>query len=383
MKSSNHRKSVVTAFIALTWTITLVETTLAATIFVDECALPAGNGQAWGTAFNDLQMALDIAVATDQIWVAEGTYLPTDQVDPFDVRSVTFQLITGLAIYGGFPCGGGDGTFNARDPQVFVSTLSGDIGILGDSADNAFHVVTSNGTDLTTFLDGFTITDGNANGSSSGFFDRGGGMFNESGNPTVTNCALSGNSARFGGGMSNSNTSSPTVTNCIFSGNSATNDGGGMYNVSSSNPTVTNCTFSGSSAGDNGAGMFNDSSTPMVTNCTFVGNTAAGLGGGIYNNASNPTVDNCMFRGNSAVSDGGMSNIASNPTVTNCAFIGNIASGPSVLTSGQGGGMGNFNSSPTVTNCTFNGNLAHFSGGGMNNVQNSVLVQRELEKGLV
>ena len=52
MKSSNHRKSVVAAVIALTCPFALVRTALAGTIYVDECALPAGDGQTWATAFN-------------------------------------------------------------------------------------------------------------------------------------------------------------------------------------------------------------------------------------------------------------------------------------------------------------------------------------------
>ena len=49
-------------------------------------------------------------------------------------------------------------------------------------------------------IDGFTITGGNANGG--GFNNHGGGIYNSSSSPTVTNCTISGNSASgFGGGM--------------------------------------------------------------------------------------------------------------------------------------------------------------------------------------
>ena len=69
------------------------------TIFVDANAEPGGNGKSWQTAFDDLQDALAAAQADDEIWVAEGTYTPAP---PNGDRKATFQLISGVGIYGGF-----------------------------------------------------------------------------------------------------------------------------------------------------------------------------------------------------------------------------------------------------------------------------------------
>ena len=288
-------------------------------------------------------------------------------------RTATFQLINDVAIYGGFPSGGGD--WNSREPNAHETILSGDLN--GDDGpdfvnndENSYHVVTGSRTDETAILDGFTITGGNANGF--GQYDYGGGMYNSyNSSPTVTNCTFSGNSAERGGGMCNyGNTSSPTVVNCTFSGNSADYGGGGMYNYSGS-PTVTNCTFSGNSASESGGGMENyQDSSPTVTNCTFSGNRAQ-HGGGMYNSFfSRPTVTDCTFSGNSAERGGGMYNSSSSPTVTNCTFSGNEAN--SVYGDAYGGGMYNYHSSPTVSKCTFSGNIAYWLnhssfGGGMFN----------------
>ncbi|UCC31161.1 MAG: right-handed parallel beta-helix repeat-containing protein [Phycisphaerales bacterium] len=222
--------------------------------------------------------------------------------------------------------------------------------------DNSYHVVTGSGTDATAVLDGFTITGGNADGTSSTDY-RGGGMINEEASPTVTNCTFAGNTARLGGGMYNQESSSPTVTNCTFAGNTGVY-GGGMFNEEAS-PTVTNCTFAGNT-GENGGGMSNIfGSSPKVTNCTFAGNTGAN-GGGMSNIfGSSPKVTNCTFSGNEANAGGGMYNLYCSPTVTNCTFAGN--------TGENGGGMCNYGNDATVTNCYFRGNSADADGGGMFN----------------
>jgi predicted outer membrane repeat protein/parallel beta-helix repeat protein len=222
-----------------------------------------------------------------------------------------------------------------------------------------------------TILEGFTITGGNANGSV--YTDRvGGGMYNVSSSPTVTNCIFIGNTAsNYGGGMHN-DSSSPTVTNCTFSGNSATRSGGGMYN-SSSSPMVTKCTFSGNSATSSGGGMYNLGSSPTVTNSTFSGNSANTNGGGMVNaDGSDPNVTSCTFNGNSAVYfGGGMHNDnGSSPTVTNCTFTGNTASSN---TWGGGGMFNHTSSNPIMTNCTFTGNTATTDGGGIYNNNHSSL----------
>ena len=104
-----------------------------------------------------------------------------------------------------------------------------------DATDNSYHVVTG-ATGAT--LDGVTISEGNADGTNCPGTQCGGGVYNTSSSPTLTNVTLSGNTASFGGGMYNIS-SSPKLTNVTLSGNSATVDGGGVYNTNSSSPTPT------------------------------------------------------------------------------------------------------------------------------------------------
>jgi len=276
-------------------------------IFVNVDAVGANNGTSWADACNYLQDALFYAQYGDEIWVAEGRYKPGSS------RTNTLRLKKGVAVYGGFPDSGSP-TWGHRNPRTYTTILSGDIGVVGDNLDNSYHVVTGSGSDANTVLDGFTITAGNANGSDP--YDKGGGMFNNFGSLTVTNCTFSGNSANSGGGMCNVN-SGPAVTNCTFSGNSAADKGGGMYNLGYSSPTVTNCAFSGNSVTSSGGGMFNfDYSSPTITNCTFSWNSAGEYGGGVGNlESSNPTLTNCIMWGDTAPILPEISNSLSTPTV--------------------------------------------------------------------
>jgi hypothetical protein len=105
-------------------------------------------------------------------------------------------------------------------------------------------------------LDGFTITGGNANGSTDGPLENrsGGGMYNADGSkPLLTSITFSGNFAGSGAGMLN-NTSDPILTKVTFDSNISSLGGGGMYNYLSS-PTLTNVTFKDNSAAEEGGGM--------------------------------------------------------------------------------------------------------------------------------
>ncbi|MCK4659257.1 MAG: hypothetical protein KAV82_07010, partial [Phycisphaerae bacterium] len=306
-----------------------IENDGSAVLFVDATATGANDGSCWADAFNELRDALSTAAAAsvvEEIRVATGRYTPAE---PGGERSATFRLIDGVAVYGGFPAGGGP--WEQRDVNSNATILSGDLD--GDDEpdfinndENSYHVLTSTDVGFNATLDGFTITGGNADGGGGDSF--GSGMCNLGSSPTVINCTFSGNSAYYTGGvMYNWCNSNPTVTNCTFSGNSAGNCGGGMCNGDHSSPTVTNCIFSGNSADNSGGGMYNWwNSSPTVTNCTFSGNSADYAGGGTYNDLySNPTVTNCTFSRNSADHrGGGMYNYDSNPTVTNCILWGNV-----------------------------------------------------------
>ena len=344
-------------------------------LYVNGAATGRGDGSSWADAFLDLQAALAVASASDEIWVAAGRYTPGTE------RTDTFQLVVDVALYGGFA--GHETTREARDWTANETVLSGDVN--GDDGpdfanndENVYHVVT--GAD-DAVLDGFTIRGGNANGVVNEQ-TMGGGMHNGSYSPTVSNCTFAANVASLGGGMGNGDESSPMVLNCTFSENSAVTAGGGMFGKQSSltvtdcvfsgnsarygggvlnddsDATFTNCTFTRNTAQEDGGGMECYLSSTTVSNCTFAGNTAQENGGGVECYLSTTTVSNCVFAGNTArYCGGGMDNYLSLPALTNCTFSGNRATG------GYGGGMQNYLSSPALINCTFSLNSAKYGGG--------------------
>lgn len=324
------------------------------TLYVKSGATGNNDGSSWTDAYTDLQDALANAEADEEIWVAEGTYVPTTGTD----RTATFLLPSGVAIYGGFPADGG--AWEDRDWETNLTILSGDIGIEDDNADNSYHVVTANGVDVTTILNGFIIGFGHAIGDASNYY--GGGMVNTSSSPTLKNIVFLANMAGSGGGMYNTS-SSPSLENVTFSINTALDSGGGMYNTSFSNPTLTNVTFSYNSA-QFGGGMDNRASSPILTDVTFSVNTGS-QGGGMHNKSSDPTLTGVTFSDNSAQSGGGMCNDTSfNPTLTDVTFSHNSVSF-------NGGGMYNTSSNPALKNVIFSENSAGFYGGGMHNTSSS------------
>jgi len=347
-----QEKSVTFAMDADT-TATAVYVARSARHYVKHDAAGANDGTSWEDAYVLLQSALTAAISGEEIWVADGTYVPGL------ARTDTFQLKSGVNVYGGF--GGTETALEQRDWTTYVTILSGDINGDDDgftnNSENTFHVVT--GAD-NAVIDGFMITQGNADGTEDMDFKRGAGMFNDSASPIVINCNFVSNAALptvnggVGGGMFNRG-GSPQLTNCVFVGNQA--DGGaGMYNQGSS-PTLTSCTFDQNSSRYAG-GMYNEYGSPTLTGCTFSANSCSDdhtCGGGIYNWAASPQVIGCTFVENVVVGNGGgvIDRSDSYPLYRDCTFQGNSA---------QAGGAVYESAPGTWEDCTFVGNSAHWGG---------------------
>ena len=352
------KRIILVALIVLSTSITISSSASAAPlpIHVDYTASGLNDGTSWTNAYTDLQSALAIATSINQIWVAEGTYKPGSN------RSDTFQLTSGVELYGGFPEGGG--AFGERNWITYQTILDCDIGTPGDVSDNCYHVVDVSNTDSSTVLEGFYIQHGHADGGDTD--SKGGGIKNYDGSPQLKLLSIRDNYAQTAGGMYNKNiTAEPSLYKITFSNNTAMGLGGGMHN-SSSAPKLWFVFFGYNSSGS-GGGISNDASSPILSHLTMVGNSAA-YGGGIYNDdGSDPIITNSIFNGNDASENGGgvYSEYYSSPTFINVKFFGNTAK--------LGGGMYNDQSDVDLVNVLFSGNYATDSGGGIYNMNSSDL----------
>ncbi len=378
---------------------------LATTYYVDDTG-PGGDGSSWSEAFVDLQEALDQPLADgDEIWVAEGLYIPSRLIGSDDPRAATFYLeYSGVKIYGGFPEGGGD--WLDRDPLLYPTVLSGDLwqDDLGDGPglpsklDNAFQVVRF-ATDLanTTVLDGFEIRDGygfvddpDVDGRSGCGITLAGPTY-----PQIANCRVYDNHTAvgfaFGGGVEVGNNAEPTFTNCHIHDNSAQR-GGGVY-CDRSFATFIDCIIEANAA-PSGAGMRCTSASPSdvgtitLTDCFFMNNVGTGLsvadnytinmtGGEVSGNTSGGMylegagmVDGVLITGNSALdsSGGGVILRKSDCTVTikNCEISFNTVVSDAQGVSG-GGISCALDASPRIVDCQILYNAADpgsFAGGG-------------------
>ncbi len=350
-----------------------------------------GLGTSWTDAYSGtlgLQNALgDPALAAGgEIWVAFGTYKPTNTAD----RNATFQLRNNVTIYGGFRGLPGDENVNDATTRPFVfafdpqnpgdpsdaathSVLSGDIGTnpgdldgpnFANYSDNSYHLITGTATNSTAILVGCTIRGGNANGASD---QRGGGFYNDGGNPTFSKCAFVNNLAYGGaGGALDIDGANTSYSDCLFQGNSALG-GGAVHMNRGSSPTFNNCHFQANKAtytvsytGGGAVYCRSDNpvpSRPVFTGCTFAGNTAANSGGAVFMDYdAQPRFVDCTFTANSCNVNGGVAFItASNPYFINSRFFGNQSptGGALVITTG---GVGP--ASPQLANCVFSGNSA-------------------------
>ncbi len=326
-----------------------------ARVYVDADATGDEDGQSWATAVRTLEGALAIASffpgQVTEAWVAEGVYVPSKRLIANDPRSVTFQVVDGLSLYGGFA--GGETDLDQRDPDLHVTTLSGDLagddrpGFVNDG-ENAYRVLYAsfgNPFDDPPLIDGFTVTAANGTGSA-----QGGGAWVDIANPSFRDCTFTLN--RQGPGLRLLATAE--VEGCSFTGNI----GGGLI-VPSSFVTVAvrDCLFDG----NDGGGLSFEAEAGVIDGCVVINNTSdAGGGGAVISSTGVTHLSNSLFAGNDSGADGGGLHFGSNGIMTNCVVIGNNADD-------WGGGLNVGGSqNPVVANCLIIGNTTDtFDGGGV------------------
>jgi len=256
-----------------------------------------GDGTSWAQAFLDLQDALDVASSGDQIWMAQGTYTPSDTGGSNESQEASYRLIAGVEIYGGFV--GSETNLGERDPSTYVVVLSGDLEqddfSGGTTIDNAFHVVTADNLfGISPLIDGVAITQGNAVVSGGGLFIL---NYHDSSTayPILKMCNIVNNDAKFGGGV-HVETGGVTLILCKLIRNDAAANGGAIYSLG--NLVVDNCLISANTANDMGGAMYCNGNQFKVLSSTIVQNIA-GFTGGIYISSQSNILTNNIIWSNS------------------------------------------------------------------------------------
>ncbi len=201
----------------------------AATIYVTPDGTGAGT-PSWAEA-TSLTNALVIATASDQIWLAQGTY----------TNDATFTVPADRAIYGGFT--NGMETLAERNWTNYPVLLDG-------QAANRRVVTVTAGVGATVLLDGLVVTNGGSGASAGGGIIKTG-----AGHLILANCRIVSNRGAGGGGRFEGG--SILMTNSVVANNDGTTGstsvhGYGIY-VTATGITldIVDCVFSGQYAANN------------------------------------------------------------------------------------------------------------------------------------
>lgn len=394
--------------------IALNSTVLFAQIYVTEAGAGNKDGTSWANAYDNtqLQTAITGASSGQQVWVAKGTYTPT--INPIsgsvDNRDRTFLMKRGVSVYGSF-AGTEPEDFNL-DSRDFVNnktTLSGDfngndiedpddLNYATIKAENAYHVViVADGTTASapSYLDGFTISGGYADGTATevlpigstlgyirnrgaGITSRGTGAYNVRYRNLVIEYNVSTN---YAGGVYfyTSGDNTYTMENVSFKENRSTYAGAIYINRASGNPnfTLTDVKFQANKAATNSGGaIYHSSSTTTLTiiHSTFENNVSNNQGGAIFLNTGSLNIQNSTFDSNSgSTSHGGAISSGSTATaltIVNSIFKNNIAN------SAGGAIYLLYPGTANISACEFNSNTAGASGGAIFNYIGTLSVSK-------
>lgn len=265
------------------------------------CALPAiADTLHVPSEYPTIQAAIDAAVNSDIVEIADGTYTGVGNRDlDFGGKAITVRSASG-------------------DPTLCT--------IICDGGSRGFYFHNGEGPD--SIVQGLTVKDGFAD------VDDGGGMYIRVCSPTLVDCVLDNCYARWGGGISAYG--DVTLINCTIK-DCVSDRGGGGIRFTGGNLTLTNCTITGNNGGDieySGGGLSFSGNSMTLTNCV-ISNNRASSGGGItcFGHSSNIILTNCVLANNRCTGQqyGGAMLINANDQrwdviMENCTITQNVAS---------------------------------------------------------
>lgn len=263
-------KKILTFCLAAILGLAQYEEAQATICYVKAGATGLNNGTSWANAYTSLQATA--ANSADTIWIAAGTYKPTNDT----TRSAYFDL-RNKNVFGGFA--GTETQLSQRNIAANPTILSGDIGVAGDNSDNSYSLIYihSTGAYFTLLADGLILEKSGKNAISfSAAVVVGGDIISA----TFNNCIFRDNSGTQGAVLSASGSGPTRFNNCTFERNQVTGSGGVFYL--------------------SGYNSLHAYGTANATDCRFFNNTALGNGGVACYFTSSFGAERCVFAGNAA-----------------------------------------------------------------------------------
>lgn len=329
-----------------------------------------GKGTSWEDA-TDLGEALKACVTADKLYLAAGTYTPTQYAGGSSDADKTFLLTQNVRIYGGYPANPKAG--DAADPAVNKTILSGN----ESSTRHVFVIAAPKDDDYSIQINGITVRGGCNTSTSAGtnklngeyfYTGYGAGVYVLGSKVKFTNCFIKDNkSAKFACGMFSTNNSYVEMEHCeitdnmVESGNAAgihnagtmilRNCGirrngctksslvGGFYNYDTDKKLNTakaylySCEFENNSGSTNWKRVSNfygrENSFSVIVNTTFYGTDAGNAPIAIYGEGVTDTeayIISCTVAGNKSSSPdvcSGIAQVSSKVKVYNSIVSGN------------------------------------------------------------
>jgi hypothetical protein len=335
----NRRDMLAARFlVGLVGTMAIGEVAFAGVFHVDADAPAGGNGASWASAFQSLQAALDAAVATpgaDDIWIAEGLYIPEKESQVGTPRSRRFTLFGDVSLLGGFA--GTELSAEDRNPIAHPVVLSGDVlkndtGQPSTLTDNVANIVVLSGAGVRT-IDGVTIRA--AVGGVSGFTgDTGHAVSIQGGSLTLKRSVVRDNSGKSGAGVSLMANTTLVVDGCEFTRNVSVNIGGGLHLDLGGTVLVRNSSFFSNRVGQGASAIAGSNAWLTILDCSFESNASGNNGPAVFAQSSiatQPTVmAGCAFRRNTNAA----ATIVGSSLVVDCLFEQNLGVGLSIAGTG-------------------------------------------------
>ena len=246
-------------------------------IFVNEFATGRNNGNTWEDAYTNMPQAcadaaLFLAAIFKEIWIAQGTYTPSDNNDYTDYLRVT----PNTSYLGGF-AGYETSTSQRTNIDSYRAIITGDLGG-GQRSNHIFSGLITFSTTTTepqNPSDPPIITRHEYNGYVSGFI-----IFEELIITGARARMTSNENTRTRGAGINLSAANLQINRCLFYDLQSTGYGGALY--LSANADISDTVIEDCSSGNQGGGIYFSGSRLNIINTTFRKLHAQGDGGGIY-----------------------------------------------------------------------------------------------------